>query len=134
MLKRAYSWIVCAENISLLFLLHSVPTLPSRNTLKTQKNCAQGYALSLEEEHRLVESLAFLANDSDDPNHIPALCVEQHPTTSSSNVILAVNCAVWQNGVQSLRRLKEGFENIFVLLANVGQRELRLFIIFLTST
>jgi hypothetical protein len=78
-----------------------------------------------------VESLAFLANDSDDVNHIPALCIEQHPTTSSLNVLLAVNCKAWQSGSQPLRRLKEGFDKLFVLLRNSGQRESRLEIPFL---
>jgi hypothetical protein len=118
--------IICAENIASLFLLHSVPYLPSRNTLKTPKNSAQGYVLSLEDERKLAESLAFLANDSDDVNHIPALCIEQHPTTSSLNVLLAVNRTSCQNGDQSLKRLKEGFDNVFLSLADSLHRRLRL--------
>jgi hypothetical protein len=68
-----------------------------------------------------VELLAFLANDSDDVNHIPAFCVEKDLVTSSVNVLLAVNCARWQAGVQSLDRLRTGFERIFLLLATVVQ-------------
>jgi hypothetical protein len=117
------SAIDCAENISFLYLLHSVPTLPFRNALEKLKTCAQGYALSLAEECRLLESLAFLANDSDDVNHIPALCIQQDPGTSSVNVLLAVNCAQWQAGAQSLQRLKFGFESIFMVLADGGQGE-----------
>jgi hypothetical protein len=117
------SAIVCAENISFLYLLHSVPTLPVRNALETLKTCAQGYVLSLAEECRLVESLAFLANDSDDVNHIPALCIQQDPASSSVTVLLAVNCDRWQAGAQSLQRLKSGFESIFRVLADGGQGE-----------
>ena len=117
------SAILCAENISFLYLLHTVPTLPVRNPLETPKTCARGYVLSLEEECRLVESLAFLANDSDDVNHIPALCIQQNPATSSVNILMAVNCARWQAGAQSLQRLKSGFESIFMVLANGGPGE-----------
>lgn len=81
------SAIVCAENISFLYLLHSVPTLPVRNALETPKTCAQGYVLSLAEKCRLVESLAFLANDSDDVNHIPALCIQQDPAIFSKRSV-----------------------------------------------
>jgi hypothetical protein len=119
--------IICAENISFLFLLHSVPTLPSLNTIEARQTCARSGAMSFEEESRLVESLAFLANDSDDVNHIPALCVEQDLAASSANVLLAVNCARWQAGVRSLERLRIGFESIFLLLATVVRRKLRLF-------
>jgi hypothetical protein len=121
---------ICAENISLLYLLHSVPTPPFRNTLETKNNHVRGYALSHEEERRTVESLAFLANDCDDVNHIPALCIEQNSTVSSLRVLLAVNSIRWQNGAHSLRRLKEGFHSIFVLLTNSGQRELRFFLLY----
>ena len=124
--------IICAENVSLLHLLHSVPTPPARNVLVTPKTCVQGYALSLAEERRLVESLAFLANDSDDVNHIPALCIQQDPATSTTNLLLAVNCAQWRAGIQSLRRLKNGFESIFLVLAYSGQGELMLSIEFVT--
>jgi hypothetical protein len=79
------------------------------------------YALSVEEERKLTESLAFLANDSDDVNHIPAVCVEQVSGTPSLDVLLAVNRAAWQSGVPSLRRLEQGFRNVFSLLQNVDQ-------------
>lgn len=124
--------IACAENVSLLHLLHSVPALPARNVLETPKTCAQDYVLSLAEECRLADSLAFLANDSDDVNHIPALCIQQDPGTSTTNLLLAVNCAQWRAGIQSLRRLKNGFESIFLVLAYSGQGELMLSIEFVT--
>ncbi|CAI6275811.1 unnamed protein product [Periconia digitata] len=112
----------CAENIAFLHLLHSVSTTPSRNTFETKNNQAKDYTLTLAEEHRLVESLAFLANDRDDVNHIPALCVKQDTKTSSLRVLLAVNQARWQGGAHSLQRLQRGFDSIFILLADVGKR------------
>lgn len=121
LMAEASSAIVCAENISLLFLLHPVPSLPARNTLETQVNATKIYTLSVEEERKLTESLAFLANDSDDVNHIPAVCVEQGSATPSLHVLLAVNRSTWQSGVQSLHRIEQGFRNVFSLLQNVDQ-------------
>jgi hypothetical protein len=119
--KSNYSHsITCAENISFLYLLHSVPKQPFHNALEAQEHGTEGYALSIEEERRLVEALAFLANDSDDNNHIPALCVELCPASSSLNVWLAVNRLSWQSGSQSLRRLKDGFDLVFAALGDIG--------------
>ena len=112
---------ICAEYISLLYLLHPVPALPSRNALETQPHREQGYILSLIEERRVTEALAFLSNDKADVNHIPALCVEQDPELSSLNVLLTVNRLGPQSGSQILQRLKLGFNEIFVLLSNVSQ-------------
>lgn len=110
---------VCAEYISLLFLLHSVPSQPSHVEIETQGTRVQGYVLSLEEENRLAESIAFLANDCDDVDHIPAVCVEQGSTNASLNILLAVNCLSGQSGLQSLQRLKNGFDEIFHILQDV---------------
>jgi len=115
--------IVCAEDISLLSLLHSVPTPPSRNPLEVRPHHKQGYTLSLNEERQLVEALAFLANDQEDTNHIPALCVQEKPKLSSLNILLAVNRTGWQDGDQNLRRLIQGFNKIFALLADSEQGE-----------
>jgi len=115
--------IVCAEDISLLSLLHSVPTPPSRNLLEVQPHHKQGYTLSLNEERQLVDALAFLANDQEDTNHIPALCVQEKLKPPSLNILLAVNRTGWQDGDQNLRRLIEGFDVISALLANREQGE-----------
>lgn len=125
--------IICAKNISLLFLLHPVPSSPTRNPFTTQKHGTQGYALTLEDDRQLVEALAFLTNDSEDINHIPALCVELCPTRSSLKVWLAVNCARWQSGSQSLRRLKKGFGKVFLTLGKGMHRESRLLTMFLAQ-
>jgi hypothetical protein len=41
--------IACAENIALLSLLHSVPTLPASNSIDGFQTPSEGYALSFEE-------------------------------------------------------------------------------------
>jgi hypothetical protein len=107
--------VTCAEGISLLYLLHSVPTLPSRNSLTSHNLHEHGYILSLSEELRLVEALAFLANIDHDVNRIPAICIQQ-VTGTSLNVLVAVNQSKWGDGSQYLDRLRKGFESIFVLL------------------
>lgn len=116
--------IICAENIALLSILHSVPHLPSRHELETRKPFAQGYTLSLRDELKLAEALSFLANDSDDVNHIPALCIEENSASASLNVLLAVNSIHGKSGRQSLQRLKSGFDSIFALLKDYTQSRL----------
>jgi hypothetical protein len=69
--------VVCAENISLLYLLHPVPTLPSRNVVAELPHREQGYILSLVQESRMVSTLAFLTNVKEDVNYILALCIQQ---------------------------------------------------------
>lgn len=115
--------ILCAESIALLYHLHPVPSLPQRNTFETPKYCTQGYALSLEEEMRVADSLAYLCNDSEDVNHIPALCVEQHPTTSTLNVLLAANSGNGQDQRSSLQRIQVGLQNIVGKITAVDVRE-----------
>jgi hypothetical protein len=107
----------CSEAISLLYLLHQVPAPPSRNLLTDYGIYAQGYNLSLKDELKLVETLAFLSNIEYNVDRIPAICIHQVPESSSINVLLAVNRTGAGDGNQYLQRLKEGFEPIFALLA-----------------
>jgi hypothetical protein len=46
---------------------------------------------------RLVEALAFLSNDSEDVNHIPALCVQENQESSFLSVLTAVNQTDWRD-------------------------------------
>jgi hypothetical protein len=66
-----------------------------------------------------VEALAFLSNDSEDVNHIPALCVQENQEYSSLSVLIAVNQTDWQDGDQALSRMSEGFRIVFAVLARV---------------
>jgi hypothetical protein len=111
--------LLCAENIALLSLLHSVPRLPSRNPLQTIPKDRKVYTLSIAEEQRLVEALAFLSNDSEDVNHIPVLCVQENQESLSLSVLIAVNQNDKQDGDQALSRMSEGFRTVFAVLARV---------------
>ncbi|KAF4207309.1 hypothetical protein CNMCM8927_003583 [Aspergillus lentulus] len=120
------SALIWAENIALLSLLHSVPnstpvqavpTPPSKNPLPVYpQSCLTSYPLSFEREKVLVATFAFLAQTEDDPNHIPAVCVEQDTSSASLNIILAINKTKKADGSVILNDLKRGFEDIFAIL------------------
>ncbi|KAH8723033.1 hypothetical protein GQ44DRAFT_657616 [Phaeosphaeriaceae sp. PMI808] len=111
--KSKANFVTCAENISLLYLLHSVPSLPCRNMLDSLPHHKRNYTLSVEDERHLVGALAFLSSAYDDVNHIPAICVEESPDASYLRVMLAVNRSGWHDGEQILQQLKQGFEKVF---------------------
>ncbi|KAJ8109808.1 hypothetical protein OPT61_g7190 [Boeremia exigua] len=104
--------VVCAEDIALLHVLHSVPLLPSSNEIKSSCH-REGYSLSLKQERTLVSTLAFLSSTRDDTDHVPALCLQENPETASLSIILAVNRANWEDGSHVLRNLKTSLEQIF---------------------
>jgi hypothetical protein len=96
--------ISCAENVALLSLLHSVSStsplqvIPTAPSSKTPEHipAAREYELPLDMERSLVGTLSFLAQTEEDPNHIPAVCVEQD--IDSSKVLIAVNKSKWSEG------------------------------------
>lgn len=66
----------CAEDISLLSLLHSIPEKPRSNTLNFQPNSrSERYALPFDKERSFTGILAFISSIRDDYKHIPAVCV-----------------------------------------------------------
>jgi hypothetical protein len=73
--------------------------------------------LSFERERSLAGTLAFLSNVKDDPDHIPAVCVEEGPKSAFLSVLLAVNKVKRDDGNQVLQELKQGFERIFSVLS-----------------
>jgi len=113
----------CAENIALLYLLHSVPASPSHNPIGRLPLHQKGYTLSFLRERSLAGTLAFLSNLKDGPEHIPAVCVEEGPNSAFLNVLLAVNKARPSDGKEVLQNLKLGFEKIFTLLSRVSEGE-----------
>jgi hypothetical protein len=115
--------VTCAENIALLYLLHSVPAPPSHNPIDSLPIRQNGYTLSFIRERSLAGTLAFLSSLKDGPDHIPAVCVEQDPASASLNVLVAVNKARPGDGKGVLRTLKLGFEGIFALLSEVSDGE-----------
>ena len=113
--------IVSAENIALLYLLHSVPTLPASNPINDLPIGQGSYVLSFTLERDLVSTLAFLANTKDDPNHVPALCIKEIRQPSSLSVLLAVNKTKWEDGNEILQDLKQEFERIFAVLSAISE-------------
>jgi hypothetical protein len=112
--------VICAENIALLYLLHSVPVPPSRNEI-SQSPIRQGtYSLSFARERILASTLAFLSGRND-PNHVTALCIEDNPELASLNVVLAVNRARWEDGNEVLQDLKQSLEKIFAVLSEISE-------------
>jgi len=111
--------VTCAENIALLYLLHSVPDPPSRNLIDPLMIRQNRYKLSLLRERSLAGTLAFLSNLKDGPEHIPAVCVQEGPQSTFLNVLLAVNKARPGDGKGVLQNFKLGFERIFALLSRV---------------
>jgi hypothetical protein len=109
--------VICAENISLLYLLHSVPIQPSSNETNQPLVREHGYTLSFTRERSLVSTLAFLSYTKDDINHIPALCIQENPRSGSMSVILAVNRKTYEGGSQALRDLRQKFERLFAILS-----------------
>jgi hypothetical protein len=121
--KTSSAAATCAENISLLYLLHSVPAPPSHNLVDHTPLPQTGYNLSLQRERHLTSTLAFLSNLKDGPDHIPAVCVEEDADSMTLNVLLAVNKARPGDGERVLQDLKLGFERIFVLLSQTPDGE-----------
>lgn len=118
--KLVHPSIICAENIALLHLLHSVPTLPSSNPLDMSRIRHDGYTLPFAKERELVSTLAFLSNAADDPDHVPALCVQEDRGSSSLQILLAVNRLSYNDGSQVLQEMERGFKNIFATMSRVS--------------
>lgn len=108
--------ILCAENIALLYLLHSVPTLPAANAVSHLQHGRPGYVLPFDREEGLASTLAFLANTKVDTNHIPALCIKETPT--SLDILLALNKTTWDDGREIMRGLQRVFDTLFAILSD----------------
>jgi hypothetical protein len=115
--------ITCAESIALLHLLHSVPAQPSSNPIDHLPIRRKGYALSFERERSLASTLAYLSSVKDDPDHIPAVCVEESPNSAFLTVLLAINKTHQDDGDQVLQKLKQSFERIFAVLSRLSNSQ-----------
>lgn len=114
------SAITRAENIALLYLLHTVPDQTSSNPIPNILVRQKGYTLPFEKERDLVSTLAFLSNVRDDPDRVPAVCIEEVSKPASLNVLLAVNKTTWSDGNQVLKTIKQGLERIFEAVGQVS--------------
>ncbi|KAI5928232.1 hypothetical protein F4810DRAFT_185002 [Camillea tinctor] len=110
----------CAENTALLYLLDPVPSPPAPNPINPAVVRQPGYGLPFEIERSLVTALAFLSDTKDDPNHVPAVCVEE-ADSACLKVLLAVDKSSRSDGSEVLRRLERGFEGIFEVLRHADQ-------------
>ncbi|KAJ0103731.1 hypothetical protein J7T55_000240 [Diaporthe amygdali] len=124
--------IACAENIALFHFLHavrgkngaiskdSVPVRPSVDPIEGVSICRNEYSLSFERERSLASALAFLSRIRDDPEHIPAICIEEDHcpgAEASLRILLAVNRATCKDGDGMLQEIKKGFEGLFAVLS-----------------
>lgn len=112
--------IVYAENIAVSYLLCSVPAPPSHNHADCLPAFKRPSILSFNTERKLAGTLAFIVHSKDDVDHIPALCLVEDPEPGNLKVIYTVNKASYNNGEDAIRRIKQGFEYIFVILATVS--------------
>ncbi|RWA07165.1 hypothetical protein EKO27_g7943 [Xylaria grammica] len=110
----------CTENIAMLYFLHSVPDQPFTNPVANIKTNGAGYSLPFDEEQSLVSALAFLAQIEDDPDHIPAVCLQEVLDSGSLEVLLAINRKVdtmkWR---KYAAKIAMGFEGIAAILRDV---------------
>jgi hypothetical protein len=107
---------VCAEYIALSYFFYHVPAPVARNTINQSSIEQKDYALPFVKERELTEVVAFLAKTKDGSDHIPAVCIEQNPPGTSLNVILAINKSTYDDGDDTLQKLKRSFEEIFHVL------------------
>ncbi|KAG6009057.1 hypothetical protein E4U21_003389 [Claviceps maximensis] len=114
-----------AENVALLHFLHTVPAPPTRNLADERLIRHDGYSLSFDHERKLVGVLAFLSSVTDEPDHIPAVCVEEKCDSSGLRVMLAVNKKSYQDGNKKLALIKEGFQSLFAILGQVSDGEIQ---------
>jgi hypothetical protein len=113
--------VICAENIALLYLLHSVPVPPSCNEINKPPFRQGSYSLSFTRERNLASTLAFLSNTEDDSSHVPALCIEENPELASLNAMLAVNRTEWEDANEVLQNIKQSLEKIFTILSETSE-------------
>ena len=112
--------ICCARNIAFLHLLHEVPIPPSKNSVGQLPIRHEDYTLPFDRERQLAGAFAFLSCIRHDNSKIPAVCLQEIPEAQSLNLLVTVNKKEPQAGLEYLRTMKVGFENIFKELNRVG--------------
>lgn len=121
MKHEAARQIVCAENVSLLHLLHKVPEQPSANTLPDAEDGPGRYTLPLAKERVLASSLAFLSSISDDFSRITAVCLQEVQNDGTLEVLVAINKQEVESGSGTLGMICSNFAKLFERLSRVGE-------------
>ncbi|EGU72437.1 hypothetical protein FOXB_17053 [Fusarium oxysporum f. sp. conglutinans Fo5176] len=111
--------ILCTENISLLYLLHSVPSAPKTTSIYSDQIRETGYNLPFEKERGLASTLAFLSSIQDDPNRIPALCIESTPDNQALKVHIAVNKSSYNDSNVHLMEMTHALNKILASLSRL---------------
>lgn len=88
--------------------------------VKASERDEHGRVLSLRQENDIVSTLAFLSRVSNDPNHIPAVCLEEIPEEGACKVLVAVNKLRPDSGQAVLEKIQRGFEQIFRRLSTIS--------------
>ena len=103
----------CADSISFLYALHTVPEQPSAHALyESMKQTPEDYVLPLKKERDLASTLAFLSSLKTDPNRIPALSVRENQEKMQLEVIIAANSQRSGDSLRTLESIKEGLSRI----------------------
>jgi hypothetical protein len=118
--REEHPFVRCTENIAMLYFLHQVPARPSSNPEPKDVSVETEYTLPFKEERNLSGILAFLAQTEDDPDHIPAVCLQETPEERSLNILLAVNGRGHPDHTsQGLSKTEVGFKKIASVLEHV---------------
>lgn len=117
MLAKDELVVTCAEDISLLYLLHNVPHPPTPTPIERSQVREAGYTLSFDQERSIASTLGFLAKMRVDKYHIPAVCVQQI-SKHELRVLVATNKSSWADGRVILQRTVEGFKTLFSVLSH----------------
>jgi hypothetical protein len=112
--------VLCAEDISLLFLMHSVPSVPKATPVHRDQTSEAGYSLPFEKERGLASTLAFLSSVREDPNRIPALCIESVPGACALKVHVAVNKSSFVDGNTDLLEMNRASDKILAPLSRIS--------------
>ncbi|XWW94168.1 hypothetical protein V2A60_002110 [Cordyceps javanica] len=115
------AYVACAENISLLRLLHEIPEPPSANIAPTAAQHASSYTLPFATERSLVGALAFLSSITGDSHCVTAVCVQEHPGDDHRlEAHVAINKKTHKENNATLDTICRGFNQIFARLAGPG--------------
>ncbi len=101
------------ENITLLWALCEVPSLPKENELHGSHD--ERRRLSLDREKQLVDSFAFIAASTEDSLRVMAVCIEERPNETGMNIRLASNTG-------DLSGIAEAFNGIARTLEGASSR------------